>query len=66
MGRLSAFELPFDELSLPCWDAALFSIIDEQVDIAWSVAEHSQQQGNLSAMVDRVIGRVVHEFSQRH
>ena len=44
----------------------LISIIDKDIEIARRVAEQSQQQRNLPAMMNTVIGRVLHEFSQWH
>ena len=51
---------------LPRRDTALFSMIKEDVEIAWSVAEQSQQQRNLSPMMDPMIGCVMHQLSQWH
>ena len=41
-------------------------VVKEQVDIAWHVAEHSQQQRNLSAVMNAMIGPVLHQFPEFH
>jgi hypothetical protein len=61
--RSAATRCPPD---LPRRDAALVGMIDKDVEITRRVAEHSQQQRNLSAMMNTMIGRVLHQFSQGH
>ena len=45
-------------------DTALISIVKKDIEVAWRVAEKSEQQRKLSTMMDPMIGRVMHQFSQ--
>ena len=48
--------------ALPCRYAALVGVIKKHIEIAWHVAEQSEHERNLPAMVDAMSGGVVHEF----
>jgi hypothetical protein len=39
---------------------------EQQIEISRHVSEPSQEQGHLSPMMDAMVGRVLHQFSQRH
>ena len=41
-------------------------MIEKDVEIAWRIANRSQQQRNLGPMMNAVIGCVLHQFSYRH
>ena len=47
-------------------DTALISIVKKDIEVAWTIAEKSEQQRKLSPMMDAMIGRVMHQFSQPH
>jgi len=51
---------------LPRTDAALFSKVKKDIEVARNLAKQSQQQRNLSPVMNSMIGCVLHELSQSH
>ena len=65
----AALRLQHDQiftLKLPRGSTTLVGIIKKDVEIARRVAEHSQQQRNLSSMMNPVNRSVLHQVSQAH
>jgi hypothetical protein len=44
-------------------DGATLGVVEEHVEIAWHMAERSQQQGDLTAVMDSMDGPVLHQLS---
>ena len=43
-----------------------FSVVKEQIEVSRDVTELPQQQRNLRAVMDTMIGSVLHQLAQRH
>jgi isoaspartyl peptidase/L-asparaginase-like protein (Ntn-hydrolase superfamily) len=44
-------------------DVTTLGVVEKQVDVARHMAEHAQEQCDLSTVMDAMIGPMLHEFS---
>jgi len=47
-------------------DVVPLGVVKEQVELSGHIAEFSQEHSHLAAVMDSVIGAVLHQLTQRH